>query len=149
MVIDMKYLKDSTIIMALVLIFFTFIMCFCCGKYTLLKIASGSMQPTLNINDYVIVKESSSYNVGDIITLDTGGCLVTHRLVNIQGESYITKGDYNNSSDDFVITKSDIIGKVVLVIRDKVANIFKYFIFSMVICILFFDIRRRILINGK
>ena len=36
--------------------------------YTLFSVATGSMQPTLNINDIIIVKITDDVKVGDIIT---------------------------------------------------------------------------------
>ena len=72
--------------------------------FRLYRIATGSMVPYLNINDY---KE------GDVITYTSGETYVTHRIVSITDENIVTKGDANNTMDE-PITKDNIIGKVVL-----------------------------------
>lgn len=77
------------------------------------RIASGSMEPGLKINDLIIIKNSDNYNVNDIITFkDTNNMYITHRIIEINGDSITTKGDNNNTEDE-PITKNDIVGKLV------------------------------------
>lgn len=78
-------------------------------------ILSGSMEPNLSVNDLVIVKKSNNYQVNDIVVYQSGYDLITHRIVKIDGDWIITKGDANNIEDD-KITKTSIKGKVILVI---------------------------------
>ena len=70
---------------------------FGCGISVVL---SGSMEPELSVNDLVFVRESDSYEVGDIVVYQDGGTLVIHRIVSINGEEIITKGDANDIADD-------------------------------------------------
>jgi signal peptidase len=63
-------------------------------------ILSGSMEPTLSVNDLVVVKAADSYTVDDIVVYQSGSTLVIHRIVDIQGDVYITKGDANNTADE-------------------------------------------------
>ena len=81
--------------------------------FRLYRIATGSMVPYLNINDYILVKSTNDYKEGDVITYLKDETYVTHRIVSITEENIVTKGDANNTMDE-PITKNNIIGKVVL-----------------------------------
>lgn len=84
--------------------------------YTYFVVASGSMSGTIEVDDIIFVKVTKSVKEDDIITfIDEDKNLITHRLVNKNGDKYITKGDVNNVTDD-PITKDQIIGKVALVV---------------------------------
>ncbi len=83
------------------------------GDYYIFKVATGSMYPTLKIDDLVLVKKTDNYKVNDIVTYYEGTKFVTHRLISINGDVYITKGDHNNVEDD-PIKKEEIFGKVIL-----------------------------------
>ena len=84
--------------------------------YTYFVVASGSMSGTIEVDDIIFVRITKDVKNDDIITfLDEDGNLITHRLVNKNGNKYITKGDINNVSDD-PITKDQIIGKVTMVV---------------------------------
>lgn len=83
--------------------------------YSIFNVATGSMSGTIEINDYVIVKNTENVQINDIITFTSNGELITHRLVQISGNNYITRGDAN-TSDDYSINKKDIVGKVVKVL---------------------------------
>ena len=55
-------------------------------------------------------------NVDDIIMYRYDGETVTHRIVEIIDNGFITKGDANEFNDDYVVYKDDIIGKVSIII---------------------------------
>ena len=80
--------------------------------YTLFSVATGSMQPTLNINDIIIVKITDDVKVGDIITYREENDFITHRVISNNKETFVTKGDYNNTEDNPIDT-SKIVGKLV------------------------------------
>ena len=80
--------------------------------YTIFEIASGSMSPALETNDLVLVKVGDKIKVNDIITYKKGDTYITHRVVKIQGDYYICRGDANNINDD-PIKKDVVLGKVV------------------------------------
>ncbi|HZA08050.1 MAG TPA: signal peptidase I [Nitrososphaeraceae archaeon] len=94
-------------------------------------VSSGSMVPTLNINDVLIVKNGNDYSfdklkVGDIIVFHAAGedRVIVHRVAEIfttdsHTESVVTKGDANPSTIpgvDYPIRMNQYIGKVVYVI---------------------------------
>lgn len=83
------------------------------GK-SLLVIATPSMSGSIEAGDAIIIEESDSYEVGDIITYFPAGenTSVTHRLVRIEGDRYYTKGDANPSEDPDPVYASQIAGKV-------------------------------------
>lgn len=84
--------------------------------YTYFVVASGSMSGTIEVDDIIFVKITDDVKKDDIITfVDDDKNLITHRLVNMNGDQYITKGDVNNITDS-PINKSQIVGKVMLVV---------------------------------
>ena len=86
--------------------------------YSIFQIETGSMSDALEIEDIIFIKlDNENISVGDIITFKQDGVFVTHRVVEIDEEKIITKGD-NNSESDKPISKNDIIGKVEIIISD-------------------------------
>lgn len=83
--------------------------------YSTFEVQTGSMVPAINVSDLIIVKKTDSPSVKDIITYRKDGEFITHRVVEAYKETYVTKGDANNSNDE-AITKSQIVGKVVKII---------------------------------
>ena len=74
---------------------------------------SGSMEPTIAIDDILLIKSKESYLVGDIITfLSDRDILVTHRIHSLTDSGYITMGDANNIPDA-EISPSRVIGKTI------------------------------------
>ena len=96
-------------------------------------VTSGSMSPNINVNDLIIIKgdkEFDSLEVGDVIIYfkpntphecisEIRNCIV-HRInkviTNDGQKELITKGDNNKFADQWIITESDYIGYVILVI---------------------------------
>ncbi len=62
-------------------------------------VLSGSMEPALEINDIIFVREADSYEVGDIVVYQSGQTLIVHRMIARDGENLITQGDANNAAD--------------------------------------------------
>jgi signal peptidase len=76
-------------------------------------VLSGSMEPELKVNDLVIIKKQKSYQRDDIIVYQDDDLLVIHRLIEINGENAITKGDANEVNDPEIST-AQIKGKMVM-----------------------------------
>lgn len=72
-------------------------------------VMSGSMEPTIATGDLVFVVKKNNYKVGDVILFRSGKSCVLHRIVEINGQEVITKGDANNANDAPIST-SDIKG---------------------------------------
>lgn len=78
-------------------------------------VLSGSMEPELSVDDLVFVHEADSYNVDDIVVYQDKSLLIIHRIISIDGDEVITKGDANNTEDDPIKT-SKIKGRAVCTI---------------------------------
>lgn len=86
--------------------------------YTFFKVVTGSMADTINIDDLVIVEikeEETEYKENDIIVFKQDDNMITHRIIKINENEIITKGDANNTTDE-PITRDQIIGLVVKII---------------------------------
>lgn len=99
--------------------------------YKAFVISSGSMEPTLNIGDIVITKETKQEQIqkNNIITFMEDGYTVTHRVADIiekDGDTYYqTKGDNNNTYDAELVKYEDIEGVYVFKIN-SIGNIVVY-----------------------
>lgn len=94
-------------------------------------VLSGSMEPTIHIDELIIVKAEDSYEVDDVVVFQSGRSLVVHRLVAFDGENVITQGDANNVTDDpvpaaqikgRVIAHIPNVGKLVRLLKTPVAT---------------------------
>lgn len=92
--------------------------------YRVYIVASGSMIPTYNIGDTLLIKEMDASNIkkGDAVTYigdDVGidGMIITHQVQEVEmgedGEYYFhTKGIANNIEDP-IVSEEQVLGKVV------------------------------------
>jgi len=78
---------------------------------------TGSMRPTFRDNSYYILikpKKQSDLNIGDVISINRiGEKNLLHRIIRIENDLYITKGDNNNVEDTQKWRFEDINGKVI------------------------------------
>lgn len=94
-------------------------------------IVSGSMEPTIQINDVVVVQkcEPSKLQEGDIITFEQDGRTISHRILDITEEKGIikfeTKGDNNEIPDPDLVESRQVYGKVLFKIK-KIGKIISY-----------------------
>lgn len=86
--------------------------------YSLLRVETGSMSPTIVEKSCILVKKSNGKNLqeGTIVTYLCNdrssaayGKTVTHRIVEKTADGYKTKGDYNAAADTQIVLASDII----------------------------------------
>ena len=73
------------------------------------------MEPTIDVGDVIIVKITNEVNENDIIVCNKDNAFITHRLIRIEEDNFITKGDANNTEDE-PMNKRDLVGKVVNII---------------------------------
>lgn len=83
--------------------------------YTFFEVATGSMYPTMEIGDVVVVKITKEVEQNDIIVYKDDESIITHRLIEKNDDELIAKGDANNSEDK-PIEESMVLGKVVKII---------------------------------
>ena len=74
------------------------------------QVISGSMEPTIQVGDFIVVKKEKNYRINDIVTYRVGEEYITHRIIGINGDVVVTKGDSNNVADN-EFTMDMIIGK--------------------------------------
>jgi len=127
-----------------------------------LIVMSGSMDPTIQVNDLVFTKEVKfdSLKVGDIIAFQSLGAptVVTHRIYAIRDDgSLTTKGDWNNTPDKDPVWPGQLVGlyfhrfpgvgEIALFLQQPVGMI----IFVAIPLVLFiaYDLTRRTLYNRK
>src|SRR3989344_5586784 len=89
------------------------------GNYQIKIVKSGSMEPSIKTGSIVVIKPSSNYTVGDVITFgkDTKTDIpTTHRIVSSRAQDgvimFTTKGDANEDKDANEIRQSDVNGRV-------------------------------------
>lgn len=85
--------------------------------YSIFEVASGSMSNYININDVIVVKINSNYMENDVVTYQFNDSFITHRVMKINDDTIITKGDANKS-EDAPISKDIVIGKVVKIFKN-------------------------------
>ncbi len=91
---------DITLLGTLFLSTFFVISTFFGVPYPLKVVLSGSMKPTFDRGDLVIVLPSKDIQIGDIVAVRTcGGLEVLHRVVKVEGNGIVTRGDANNLTD--------------------------------------------------
>jgi signal peptidase I, archaeal type len=109
----------------IVIILFNTLIPFITGSEKALIVLSGSMTPLMLPGDVAIAKsvDPNELIVGDILTFrDPGGkpnIYITHRIIALKEDKELmfkTKGDANNAEDDFNVTASKAVGKLVFVI---------------------------------
>ena len=111
-------------------------------------VITGSMEPTINIKELIVIKEQNSYNIGDIITYrDYNNNLVTHRIINKFEDKVITRGD-NNTVSDKPISLKKIEGKVYyhsLVAGEILIYWIKPILFLILLCLVLNTIKNEFL----
>lgn len=78
-----------------------------------LTVISHSMYPALNRGDLILVKGTTleEIEVGTVVVFRHEHGLAVHRVVEIEGDTIVTKGDAN-PEEDKPITYDDIVGRV-------------------------------------
>lgn len=110
--------------------------------YSTFEVQTGSMADTINIGDWIIVKNSPTIKLNDIVTYQKNNEFITHRVVELYKNSFVTKGDANSGKDD-AITRDQIVGKVVKIlpgfgiIRKTLFN--PVVLFALIITLFLFD----------
>ena len=140
------------IILNILIIFMLIVLCFILISkynnnfnifgYTTFINTGTSMYPNIDINDLLIVKKEDNYYVNDIITyINDENIITTHRIIEIDNNTYITKGDSNNFIDGYHVKNNDIYGKVVYQISNfnKVIRYIICFMFGITILSLIID----------
>lgn len=78
-----------------------------------LVILSGSMEPILKVGGILYYKEENinDFNEGDVLVYQLNDHIISHRIVKVLDDSFITKGDNNKSIDTYEVLNYQILGK--------------------------------------
>ena len=78
-----------------------------------LVILSGSMEPILKVGGILYYKEENinDFNEGDVLVYQLNDHIISHRIVKVLDDSFITKGDNNKSFDIYEVLNYQILGK--------------------------------------
>lgn len=104
----------------------------------LFQIQSGSMMPEIKAEEIVVLWKSAEYKEQDIITYKVDNSyFVTHRIVKITEDGYITKGDFNNTEDEIIVKQKQIQGRVIFhsQLLGKIYE-FRYFLIAILIVLI-------------
>src|SRR6266498_1401342 len=84
------------------------------GRASYVVVNGNSMEPGFHRGDLVIVRAVSIYSVGDIVTYHSAelNAFVIHRIIAIEQDHYIFKGDNNSWIDTYRPTRNELIGKL-------------------------------------
>ena len=88
------------------------------GSSHYLRIRGTSMEPSISAGDVVVVREQSSYQVGDVIAYrsEMAGAVVLHRVVATLSDGYLLQGDNNSFVDRDLPSRTEVLGRKVLLI---------------------------------
>lgn len=102
-----------SIVLALILAGFIFV--YFSPDYDMRLVRSESMKPAINMGDMVITGPlagplSGEVSPGAIVTYQRGEELVTHRVLSVDGDTLLTKGDAVEDPDPWAVTLSNVRG---------------------------------------
>lgn len=85
-------------------------------KYHFLAVGSGSMEPNISRGDMILVEKTDAYDAmdeGDVLVYRHDDVVMVHRIREIRQDeefSFVTKGDANDTIDNWVVGQKDVIG---------------------------------------
>ena len=126
----LKLAAKITLIALVAVMFFTVVYVMICnlrgkvasiGGYSVMKVVTGSMEPSIHVGDYILIKKTdvSDLKVGDVITFLSDDPTIkdmpnSHRITKINDDGTFTvKGDANPAEDVYTVRSDRIIGKYV------------------------------------
>ncbi|MGE3075394.1 MAG: signal peptidase I [Dehalococcoidia bacterium] len=83
------------------------------GQTSYVIVNGNSMEPGMHRGDLAIVRKTSDYEVGDVVTYrhpEIGP--VIHRIIERDGSHYVFQGDHNDFIDSYHPTQQELIGKL-------------------------------------
>jgi signal peptidase I len=84
------------------------------GQVSYVIVDGNSMETGFHLGDLVLVRKALTYQIGDAVTYQNAemGRYVFHRIVSLNADHYIIKGDHNSWLDSYQPTQAEIIGKL-------------------------------------
>lgn len=128
----------------------------------ILVVVSGSMVPTLNVGDLIVIKGMSSdeLSIGTIIVFHSPAdydTLIVHRIVekmrHDEDYAFKTKGDFNHYEDNWIVPSKYVVGAyigkipyigfVVMKLKEPAGMSFIIFVIFILIMMEFFEERKK------
>jgi signal peptidase len=83
--------------------------------YNIYLVRSESMVPAISMGDMVVAGPTDNpfgkeVSAGSVVTYERGNELITHRVLSVDGEALLTKGDAVEDPDPWAVTMSDVRG---------------------------------------
>jgi signal peptidase I len=78
-----------------------------------IKYSGKSMWPFLTEGDLLSWSPVDNYQIGDVILFKDQKEFIIHRIVKIQNNQFVTKGDFSLCLDDLPLSNNQIIGKII------------------------------------
>ncbi len=84
------------------------------GQVSYVLVNGISMEPHYHTGDLVLVRSAAVYQVGDVVTYHDAAmdANVIHRIIAVNGDRFIFKGDNNSYLDVYQATRAEILGKL-------------------------------------
>ena len=78
------------------------------------EVTTYELEPAIGAGDVVILcrTDPAALEVGDVIQYQSDGCTVIHRIVEKDGDTFITRGDANNAPDLRPVEREQVLGRV-------------------------------------
>ncbi|HKI55414.1 MAG TPA: signal peptidase I [Anaerolineales bacterium] len=97
------------------------------GRSSYVMVNGISMEPNYHTGDLVIVHKVPTYQVGDVVTYRDAilGEYIIHRIIAVEQDKYVFKGDNNSWIDVYRPTQEEIVGKQWIYIP-KLGKIFEW-----------------------
>jgi signal peptidase I len=97
------------------------------GQVSYVIVNGISMEPDLHLGDLTILRKASTYQVGDVVTYQDAEmqAYVIHRIIGVDQDHFILKGDNNSWIDAYRPTHEEIIGELWIFIP-KLGKLFKW-----------------------
>ncbi len=106
-------IRTVSIILGLIVVALAFV--FFSPDYALYFVRSESMKPAINMGDVVIAGPAGGgIKPGDIVTYELAKNLITHRVLSIEGNTLITKGDASEDPDPSPVQFSQVKSRYLL-----------------------------------
>lgn len=86
------------------------------GTAAYVQVQGTSMLPTLHTGDLLVLRANDRYAIGDVVAYrsDMAGAVVVHRVIGIDGDRYVMKGDNNDFLDRYHPANAEILGREVV-----------------------------------
>jgi signal peptidase I len=116
-----NHLKDVTEIITAFVVAWVFYqgLAFATGtSMPIVSVVSESMEPILHRGDLLFVTGADDFQVNDIVIYQRSEVQYTivHRIIEVQEDGYVIKGDNNPVPDAGVVKQEQIVGKVLFAV---------------------------------